>query len=46
MMPGARFFFITRPSPLSSPMGGQGEPITIGSEKGRCSPHPPRGPYS
>jgi hypothetical protein len=25
-------------------MGEQGEPNTIRSEKGRCSPHPPRGP--
>jgi hypothetical protein len=31
MMPGARFFFIARPSSLSCPMGGQREPITIGS---------------
>jgi hypothetical protein len=44
MMPRARFFFYSTSGPLSCPMGGQAEQITIGSEKGRCSPHPPRVP--
>jgi hypothetical protein len=37
MMPGARFFFYSMSSPLSCPMGGQVEQITIGYE-GPCSP--------
>src|SRR5215216_635596 len=33
--------FYSTSSTLSCPMGGKGELITIRSEKGRCSPHPP-----
>jgi hypothetical protein len=43
MMPGARSFFIARPSPLSCRWEGR-ESRLQSVTKGRCSPPPPRGP--
>ncbi len=43
MMPGAGFFYYHTLHSFSCPMGGR-ESRLQSVTKGRCSPHPPRGP--
>jgi hypothetical protein len=45
MMPGARFFIITRPVLYLVRWKGRESPLQSVT-KGRCSPHPPCGPFA
>ena len=46
MMPGARFFFLSHVLLFVLPDGREGRADYNPLRKGRCSPHPPRGPFS
>ncbi len=46
MMPGARFFFFTARSALCLAQWEDRECLLQSVTKGRCSPHPPCGPFA